>query len=619
MVEELVNISFAERKVEEFRKRLQPHYEAINNAKDAHLWMACLASFPIAVNIHLMYQLWANFKRLTDKKGNIIELPVLTVSDCILSPLFQLTGKDLYEMNADIRAYLMGKIETEFGKELIGELASFLYKYSIHFKEGNVWKNFYDAQEWMAILAVDPEKAAVNILESLKKNLEENNTFQSIGIANLIAALVKENKEFASLIQDTVQKKDKPGINTPQPQPPTDTLIDGQSFKNRSIVLRMDKSYPANRININLPVAVSSRLQPVHDAEQIEPANKQVEKEETGKAYALIVGINNYKLSISGLKGPVIDAEKIRHALIDKEIVSEEDTTLLLDENATTESFRKSFSELLRKAQKEDHVIVYFSGHASNDQSGNKLVFHNYDSPDTADIGVITDHQFRDLIKIAAINDPNIVFILDSHSGGRNWLDETNPRHVALMATHLDQTCLDEVKEGGAMLTYTLVSALRRSRNITYRELYQFVMQEHINESRLGDTEQTPLFLVHKDRWDAFIFTRNIKSTARIIQEQLYQMDYNVQPDGEYGDTTKLALDQFKKQYDIPDDANIISALRTASMLRFEPKLKVCCLFMNTSNDFFYVEKIWKTIEANNVDVRIEPAAGIIYKKQITR
>ena len=64
MVEELVNISYAERKVEEYRKRLQPHYEAINNASDAHLWMACLASFPIAVNIHLMYQLWANFKKI---------------------------------------------------------------------------------------------------------------------------------------------------------------------------------------------------------------------------------------------------------------------------------------------------------------------------------------------------------------------------------------------------------------------------------------------------------------------------------------------------------------------------------------------------------------------------
>src|SRR5688572_14062416 len=211
MVEELVNISFAERKVKEFHKRLQPHYASTNNAGDAHLWMACLASFPIAINIHLMYQLWANFKKLTDRDGNTIELPVLAVSDCILSPLFQLTGKDLYEMNADIRALLMGKLEEKFGKELIGELASFLYKYSIHFKEGNVWKNFYDAQEWMAILAVDPEKAAVNILESLKKNLEENNTFQSIGIANLIAALVKENKEFASLIQDTVQKKEDPG------------------------------------------------------------------------------------------------------------------------------------------------------------------------------------------------------------------------------------------------------------------------------------------------------------------------------------------------------------------------------------------------------------------------
>ena len=576
--------------------------------------MACLASFPIAVNIHLMYQLWANFKRLTDKKGNIIELPVLTVSDCILSPLFQLTGKDLYEMNADIRAYLMGKIETEFGKELIGELASFLYKYSIHFKEGNVWKNFYDAQEWMAILAVDPEKAAVNILESLKKNLEENNTFQSIGIANLIAALVKENKEFASLIQDTVQKKDESGNGTP-PAP----LSDGQSLKTRSIVLRMDKSYPANRININLPVAVSSRLQPVHDAEQIESSSQQGEREKRGKAYALIVGINNYKLSISGLKGPVIDAEKIRQALIANEIVSEEDTTLLLDENATTEAFRKSLSEILRKAQKEDHVIVYFSGHASNHQSGNKIVFHDYDSADTTDLGAITDHQFRDLIKINASNDPYIVFILDSHSGSRNWLDESNLRHVALMATHLDQICLDEVKEGGAMLTYTLVRALQRGRNITYRELYQSVMQEHINEPSFVDSEQIPLFLVHKDRWDALIFTGNIKSTVRIIQEQLYQMDYNVQPDGVYGETTKQAVDQFRERYTIPDDANIISVLRTANMLHFEPKLKVCCLFMNTSNDFFYVEKIWKTIEANNVEVRIEPAGGVIYKKQITR
>jgi hypothetical protein len=127
MVEAMIkNVRAAEQSVIAYWKKLKPLYP---DHPEAPLWMACLAAFPVGVTIDLLYQLWANFRELKDRKGKVYQLPPLVVNDCILSPLFRITGKEIYEMPSDTRAFLINIFKQTFGDEIIDDLASFLYKY----------------------------------------------------------------------------------------------------------------------------------------------------------------------------------------------------------------------------------------------------------------------------------------------------------------------------------------------------------------------------------------------------------------------------------------------------------------------------------------------------------
>ncbi|PSL27673.1 caspase family protein [Chitinophaga ginsengisoli] len=468
--------------IQSFTNRYAPLYP-----NGDHVELIQLAAFPVAVTVHLLYQIWANFGTFV-KNGISCKIDALAVNDCIQSNLFRQTGPDLFEMDTDVRQCLLADLRINRGTPFVKEeLAAFLYQYSRQNTQGSAWRNYYDAQQWTAIMEVDEKAAAEQILSSLAQELQKKNTSRGLGIVNLIAALEKDNKQFSGLLKNALNKPDaiqtEPGTVTSKRIVLTDEVIEGRT-----------------PVRINLPPSLSNRLKKVVKGSEAHNT--------LGRAYGIFVGINNYADKQFNLHESVGDARKMVNTLISRQLLESENASLILDRNATRGNVVNSFLEILLAAKSEDTVLFYFSGHSSNKQTDSALFFHDLErtSEYTSSVqnGILTDFEFKEMVKTAP-NNPTIVLILDTHGGSRNWLDENNPKHISIMATHLEEMCYELAGVGG-MLTEAITQCLNKQPAISYIDLYQSVLNRFLAFAHDGNAWQTPLFIVHKDHWnDVFL------------------------------------------------------------------------------------------------------------------
>lgn len=135
----------------------------------AHVYLAYHAALPIALTPHLTYCLWANFPM--DIAKHDLKMPWIAVADLLLSPLCQEVGHELYEMNADLRNYLLDQMihHPSFGQKRVEELAHFLLSYVQ--RELNDSKSstqtLAQAQRWTALAYVYPEVVAHDLATTL--------------------------------------------------------------------------------------------------------------------------------------------------------------------------------------------------------------------------------------------------------------------------------------------------------------------------------------------------------------------------------------------------------------------------------------------------------------------
>lgn len=596
MVKELINnIDEIELLVENYRERLAPFYTSTPGSKekveDAHKWMLCLAAFPMAVNIQLLYQLWSNFKRLEDIHGNVHDLPVTVVSDCLLCPLIRVTGKDLYEMDTNVRAYLLDQLQINFGTEIIEDLASFLYKYALHFRSGNIWKNFYDAQEWTAILAMDPNKGAVNILQSLRTHLSNNNAYESMRVANLIGAMVKDNQEFAELIQQSIQKNEGDKISALEQHYTTKDVS-----AEKTIVLRKDGAMAANSVKIELPPGVVNRLSPVYEAESVRVTDGRYKPAQKGTVYAIFVGTNEYQHTDHRLTKSLEDAKKLKDALVTKQLVNEQNLTELYDSQATKENVVRKLEEYLKGATHDDTVLFYCCGNTTFTDQVHRLFFNDYMYGSDGQLtGTATHIEMKETVQRFAEQQPMVVFILDTcHAGSTEWLDKENPRHFALLASQGY-----EVSYETPSLTDFLVEAIESKPYVTYKYLYRYVLK------RLD--KQTPYFVVHPDAWDYYFLTHVKENATMHLQEMLVEIGYKVSIDGRNSPNTQRAVKDFMEKYNVDQEASVPMELKKAITLKNRSTVKTLCVFDNAANDILV-----KDMLAHLNTLRAEPLVQYI-------
>ncbi|WP_017660039.1 formylglycine-generating enzyme family protein [Baaleninema simplex] len=134
----------------------------------AHLDLACHAAFPFAVTSELLYCLRENF---------LPDSPWIAVADVLLSPWFESVGDDLYEMEPEVRSFLLQQLaeDSRFGEPRLNELADFATAYvGAKLPENpRAARDFGQDFEWIALACVRPGDAAREIGERLRRAVAE--------------------------------------------------------------------------------------------------------------------------------------------------------------------------------------------------------------------------------------------------------------------------------------------------------------------------------------------------------------------------------------------------------------------------------------------------------------
>jgi len=181
--------------VDFFREKFKPLYG------EGHLILAAHAAFPIALTPDLLYQIWANFRNYSSEgKAHIIH--PIAVSDLLLSNLCREVGKGIYEMDIEIKAYLLGELQNDprFGAKRMNLLGYFLYQYTQEVAVSQYPKSFVDAQLWTALATIAPQKAATEINQALSRAIKEGNRGEIIRMRDLLEAYANQESAFENLM-----------------------------------------------------------------------------------------------------------------------------------------------------------------------------------------------------------------------------------------------------------------------------------------------------------------------------------------------------------------------------------------------------------------------------------
>ncbi len=172
--------------------------------QDGHYILACHSAFPIVLTSDLLYQIWANFKNysayLTIDTPRSID--IIAVSDLLMSNLVAPTGKNFFEMDQEIRGYLLHQLESDlrFGAERLKALAQFLYQYTDATQSDPFLE---DAQYWTALATLAPEMAAGKIKEALDQSIKSKNETEILRLRELLEAYNYQDNRFSGLLEVT--------------------------------------------------------------------------------------------------------------------------------------------------------------------------------------------------------------------------------------------------------------------------------------------------------------------------------------------------------------------------------------------------------------------------------
>ncbi|MCP4353838.1 MAG: hypothetical protein GY795_50975 [Desulfobacterales bacterium] len=178
-------------RIENFKKRFG----------EAHLYLAYHAAFPLALTPDLAYRIWLNFQRdntgnvLKSEKGRVLQIPWIAVADLLLSNLCEEVAHELYEMEQEVRNELLKRMrgDERFGKLRIHKLSRFLLEYikdELNSYDPYV-RNFANAQKWVAMAYVEPDKVARDLAEALSSRIKKNDKAGILRVASLAKTIAE--------------------------------------------------------------------------------------------------------------------------------------------------------------------------------------------------------------------------------------------------------------------------------------------------------------------------------------------------------------------------------------------------------------------------------------------
>jgi hypothetical protein len=144
--------------------------------------------------------------------------------------------------------------------------------------------------------------------------------------------------------------------------------------------------------------------------------------------YGLLVGINSYPNfgSNCNLDGCLSDVSAMSQLLRDNFGFSDQGLILLQDDQATRQGILDAFDSLTRRAEKDDIIVIQFSGHGSEMRAAEgikpngyyqTIVPHDSGRNDKKNLDIIDDLIYLKMLDLTEIT-PYVTFIFDScHSG----------------------------------------------------------------------------------------------------------------------------------------------------------------------------------------------------------
>ncbi len=136
---------------------------------DAGLDLARHAAFPLALTPDLLYRIWARFR--CDAGGRELRVPWVAVADLLLSGLCREVGREVFELEPEVRTLLLSELETDprFGPPRARELAEFLIALAapdLDSLDPDV-QQLARAQRLMALTRLRPQQAAEELASAL--------------------------------------------------------------------------------------------------------------------------------------------------------------------------------------------------------------------------------------------------------------------------------------------------------------------------------------------------------------------------------------------------------------------------------------------------------------------
>ena len=150
-------------------------------------------------------------------------------------------------------------------------------------------------------------------------------------------------------------------------------------------------------------------------------------------SYALIIGIDKYE-NVRSLDYAVKDAEDIQSMLIDKFHFQQDNIILLTNEEATKASILQEFSNVTKKAEANDRVLIFFAGHGQTQDlpDGGEIGYLMPVNGDEMDL-YVSAIDMDELKKISLLSEAkHILYLVDAGYGG---IASVGARGVAVKST----------------------------------------------------------------------------------------------------------------------------------------------------------------------------------------
>lgn len=223
------------------------------------------------------------------------------------------------------------------------------------------------------------------------------------------------------------------------------------------------------------------------------------------RTYVVCVGVSSYQNSNNNLSQTTKDVKQFK-AVMGQHT---KNITILTSKYANKDNILEKLRAVCNRAQKNDKIILFFSGHG---YPGGIVAYDQY----------ITYQEINDILSISNAT-AKICFVDACHAGSvsnvrdrtRAYKAPTSGNIIYMMSSRADEYSIEHPWVGHGFFTQALLKGLRgkadanRDKKITVRELFNYVYNDVQHSTAKMDASQHPQLIGVKEVANAVIIDWN--------------------------------------------------------------------------------------------------------------